>query len=331
MRKIVHVVIAGLLTLTACGTAEVNSASPFESHEELIEAINSHADLRCSPELVEIQNESDAEGSWDSMRCDDGSLAHYLHDDDAKAYLLDALKQEDMSRKRVAIGDDWIFVGQDHTAAHAVRKALSGVQPAFSSSPPSSAQEPSAESSPEEDVPERAFEDDIELSGTGDDIVELDIPEDEPAIAHITHDGTSNFQVKGYTSDGERTGSLVNEIGHYDGTRPVNFQEPVAKELDIVADGNWTVTIQPILEAELAQTSGVTEGMGDAVVLVAHLGASSVEVSHEGESNFQVRAWGSSRTGMINEIGAYDGRVRMPTDAQLLEIVADGGWSFNFD
>lgn len=180
-------------------------------------------------------------------------------------------------------------------------------------------------------APESAFEDKIDLSGAGDDIVELDIPGDEPAIAHITHDGSSNFQVTGYTADGERAGSLVNEIGPYEGIRPVNLRDPEIKELDITADGNWKVIIQPLFEAQSVEPSGATEGSGDAVLLVADNDAASVEVSHTGESNFQVIAWGSRRSGMVNEIGSYEGRVRMPADAVLLEIVADGSWSFNFD
>src|SRR5699024_5894531 len=100
----------------------------------------------------------------------------------------------------------------------------------------------------------------IEISGVGDDIVELDISGDEPVIAHITHNGSSNFQVTGYTSDGDRAGGLVNEIGPYEGTRPINLQGPEVKELDITADGSWTVIIQPLINAQPAEASGATEG-----------------------------------------------------------------------
>jgi hypothetical protein len=34
--------------------------------------------------------------------------------------------------------------------------------------------------------------------------------------------------------------------------------------------------------------------------------------------------------GMVNEIGAYEGRVRLPIGWLALEIVADGYWAFEF-
>jgi len=341
LKKLVPVFLAGILALTACGTAESPaSTDTFESAEELVDAINAHTDLTCSKDLSDTQSSLDSEESWDSMRCENKGMAHYLTSDGAKAVLLDWLEENGTSKTRVAMGDNWIFVGYHHQDAHAVRTALDGVQPNFSHAPAPSEQD-TARDEPKADgesdsttasaAPEPAFEDKIELSGAGDDIVELDIPGDEPAIAHITHDGSSNFQVTGYTTEGERAGSLVNEIGPYEGTRPVNLRDSEVKELDITADGSWTVVIQPLFEAPPAEPSGATEGSGDAVLLVADNGAASVEVSHTGESNFQVTAWGSRRSGMINEIGVYEGRVRMPADAVLLEIVVDGSWSFNFD
>lgn len=58
-----------------------------------------------------------------------------------------------------------------------------------------------------EPEPEFAFTDEIELSGTGDDIVEFETPDNEPAVVHFTHDGSSNFQVTGYSAAGDRTGA----------------------------------------------------------------------------------------------------------------------------
>ena len=341
MTKFVPVLITGILALTACGAPDSNSFSDvFESPEELVKAINDNTDLTCSTDIIDTQSSRDSDESWDSMRCDDRGIAHYLKSDGARAFLLDWLEENGTSKRSVALGDDWIFVAHHHTDAHAVRDALDGVQPNFSGFPSRSDQEaatdgPKAEGGRESatasEAPENAFENEIEISGTGDDIVELNIPEDEPVIAHITHDGGSNFQVAGYTADGERAGGVVNEIGQYEGTRPINLQGPAVKEFDITADGSWSVVIRPLVDAQPAEASGVTDGSGDAVLLIADNDAASVEASHEGESNFQVTAWGTRRSGMINEIGVYDGRVRMPADAVILEIVADGSWSFNFD
>jgi hypothetical protein len=185
--------------------------------------------------------------------------------------------------------------------------------------------EPEPEPDPE---PEFAFTDEIELAGTGDDILEIEILDNEPAVVHFTHDGSSNFQVTGYSAAGDRSGGLVNEIGNYDGIRPINFQDPPVADFEIAADGNWTATIRPLHEAREADT--VSEGTGDAVLLVSHIDASNVHATHDGDSNFQVTAWGERRSGMVNEIGAYEGRVRLPSGTLALEIVADGNWTFDF-
>lgn len=346
MKRLPIVVLTGLVALTACESAENDSSNAFESPKELVEAINDNTDVTCSPQIIETEGQPQSGESWDSMRCDGQGIVHFLTSDGAKSYLLDYLKENDTSNKRVAVGDNWIFIGFEHLDAHTVRNALDAQQPHFPKSPsPSEANTTAQTPKPEDErsrfdnqsapasaspSPKRSFDEEIEFSGVGDDIVALDIPNDEPTIARFTHDGGSNFQVTGYTSSGDRTGGIVNEIGTYEGVRPINLQEPVTQEFDITADGNWHVTIQPLSDAQPAETTGVTEGTGDDVLLVIDQDASSVEASHQGESNFQVTAWGSQRNGMINEIGAYDGRVRMSTDAVILEIVADGSWSFDF-
>lgn len=175
---------------------------------------------------------------------------------------------------------------------------------------------------------EDAFESDTEFLGTGTGVMQVEIPQDESAIAHIAYDGESNFQVIGYAADAEYVGVLVNQVGPYNGVRPINFKEPVLKALDVVSDGDWKVTMQPLRDAQLTEV--VSQGSGDAVLLVSHHEASNIKVTHTGDSNFQVTAWGSRRTGMINEIGSYDGRVRVPGDVVALEIVADGSWIIDF-
>lgn len=347
MRKSFTPLLVGLVMLTACSSDDPEASRTFESPEELVEAINDNTDVTCDTEVIETEGQQESGESWDSMRCADQGIVHYLNSYGAKSYLLDYLEENDTSYKQVAVGDNWIFIGFEYMDAHAVRQALDAKQPNFSASYAPSERNTATQGSDNDDgrakaedesvspsasaSPEPGFDEDIEFSGAGDDIVTLDIPDDDPAIATFTHDGGSNFQVSGYTADGDRTGGLVNEIGAYEGVRPLNLQEPGVDELDITADGNWTVSVEPLADAQPVETSGATEGSGDAVLLVVDQDASSVEASHQGESNFQVTAWGSRRDGMINEIGAYDGRIRMPGDAVILEVVADGAWSFSFE
>ena len=86
------------------------------------------------------------------------------------------------------------------------------------------------------------------------------------------------------------------------------------------------------IDPEVPEADAETKGGGDAVLRIADLNASAVNVRHSGSSNFQVAAWGEEhRRYLVNEIGMFDSRVDIPEDALFLEIVADGGWRLDFD
>jgi hypothetical protein len=162
----------------------------------------------------------------------------------------------------------------------------------------------------------------IVIEGRGDDIIDVPVITDAPVVATFTHSGSSNFAVVSFGGSGERLDLLVNEIGNYRGTVPLNFSSPPA-ELEITADGAWTVTISDVRDQPVYD--GAASGSGDQVLLVT-VDAGRLAATHDGRSNFAVLAWGDRRTLMINEIGAYTGTVRLP-DAIALEISADGNWT----
>lgn len=164
------------------------------------------------------------------------------------------------------------------------------------------------------------------VSGTGDDVVELAIPEDQPAVVAVEHSGSGNFAVVSYSSGGDRIDLLVNEIGSYQGRHGVNFlQGEEVAELEITAGGSWSVTASPLQDA--ASMTSSFEGAGDDVILFAGAG-NRLEVTHDGERNFSVIAWGGSgRDLLINEIGPYSGAVRLDDGTILFTITADGAWT----
>jgi hypothetical protein len=73
------------------------------------------------------------------------------------------------------------------------------------------------------------------LTGSGDDIVRY---QGSASTLSSTHDGTSNFVIWGYESDGSIAGLIVNEIGAYSATDLIPSGTAI---LDIAADGNWTL------------------------------------------------------------------------------------------
>jgi len=72
-------------------------------------------------------------------------------------------------------------------------------------------------------------------SGTGDNIL---LYKGSAATITSTHDGSSNFIIWGYRSDGRLNELIVNEIGSYSGTDLAGSGTSI---LDIQADGNWTL------------------------------------------------------------------------------------------
>jgi hypothetical protein len=182
--------------------------------------------------------------------------------------------------------------------------------------------ETEAETEPETDEPEPEPEpiEPVVYEGSGDDVIDVESFE-LPMVATIEHQGSSNFALLSYGESDNRD-LLVNTIGDYSGTRPLNFIDDPS-EFEITADGSWTITITSLLEQPtLAET---TTGTGDEVLFV-DTGSGRLTLTHDGDSNFAVFAYGSTRDLLVNEIGGYEGTVRLP-DALALEIQADGNWT----
>lgn len=193
------------------------------------------------------------------------------------------------------------------------------------------ADETAAEPTEEEPTAARGSFEAQEFSGSGDDVIDVSVPDDVPAILVLTHQGSANFIVQGHGEQGDFPDVLVNAIGNYDGTRPVNFGRTEAlRELEIQADGPWTISLRPLSDAPAAE-AGSSAGSGDAVVRVD--GGGRGAFTHDGSANFIVEAYEDfgSFDGMpiVNEIGPYDGTVRVPSGTQVLVIQADGNWTFD--
>jgi hypothetical protein len=163
------------------------------------------------------------------------------------------------------------------------------------------------------------------VEGSGDDFVEFSVAGNQAAVLDISYDGGSNFAVVSYTASNDRIDLLVNVIGSYQGRVPVNFLagEEVGY-LEITASGPWT--IQTLALTDLEYHLNTASGSGDDVVVV-DVSSPTLHITHDGESNFVVLAWTSTRDLLVNEIGAYEGTVRSPTGTVVFEINADGNWS----
>jgi hypothetical protein len=168
----------------------------------------------------------------------------------------------------------------------------------------------------------------IHLVGTGDKIAKISIPSGEARIAVAKHDGQANFIVSPLDPHGGNTGGLINTIGAYTGTTLLSADSGIGA-LQIQADGHWTIDIRDIRTAAGWSPSAPTKGRGDQVLLLKSplSDLASFKITHIGESNFIVTAWGDTNEGLVNEIGKYTGSVLVPASTVLLEIQADGAWT----
>lgn len=187
--------------------------------------------------------------------------------------------------------------------------------------------EAAPEPEPEPEVVEPAP--DVVYSGTGDTILQIELPAgpDSIGIATMTHSGRANFAVWSLDANLEQSGLLVNEIGNYSGTVPFNleFGEQITA-FEISADGAWTVTLRDVLSVREAPQGASTTGQGDDV-LVYRGDATVADISHTGSSNFAVWSFGDRSDLLVNEIGAYTGQVRWQAGAALIQVSADGAWT----
>lgn len=169
----------------------------------------------------------------------------------------------------------------------------------------------------------------VELTGTGDQIVDLSLPFDV-GVVHAVYTGGGNFAITSYDVNNEMVDLLVNVIGAYDGHVALNFMDGEdAKRLEIMASGPWTLTIYPIAEEYMhqCQVPGPCTGSGDDVILFVGGKPDTAVFKHSGSSNFAVLSYGSGYPDLlINEIGAYEGTVMFSNGSVIMEIQADGAW-----
>lgn len=170
-------------------------------------------------------------------------------------------------------------------------------------------------------------------SGRGDKLLKLGVG-DQPYALAITHRGSANFAVQALAPNGEANDLLVNEIGSYSGTVPINFDEGTTTgALKINADGAWTVKVTPLVLLRKWDGRGSLTGTGDDVFLLTDsaFGAlDSAKVTHSGSANFAVHTYAKEGGSdlLVNEIGKYSGEIQVGDDTLAVVVSADGKWSF---
>ncbi len=179
---------------------------------------------------------------------------------------------------------------------------------------------------------ERKEPEPIVLSGSGDKVVTLDSPLEEPGIAEVEHTGGANFAVWSVDDAGGQIDLHVNVIGSYEGTvaHGLHGRQDIAA-FEVTADGPWEMRLLPF-EGAREWSDPEAEGTGDDVLRLTEPseGLESVSMTHSGSGNFAVWSHGGSFPDLLaNEIGSYEGESLLPGGTELVVVEADGAWTLS--
>lgn len=167
----------------------------------------------------------------------------------------------------------------------------------------------------------------ISQSGAGDSVIPLP-PDVTAAIVTATHDGGANFIVQVLDAGNQPTlDLLVNAIGAYSGSSAYGLNGTLGEpgtNLQVQADGNWTVTISPISSAAELPASGTGSG-----VFVYSGAATTGAFTSDGEANFIVIQYSDDLIPnlAINQIGSYSGTVPISAGPSVVTVNSSGNWT----
>ena len=152
-----------------------------------------------------------------------------------------------------------------------------------------------------------------------------------PAILKIKYTGGRNFAVRNYpVGSNDYYDLLVNTIGDYEGTVPLDFKDgEQTARFEVIATGTWIFQIEPLANARTERIPGTITGMGDDVILIGGgkpdlLKADASQASH----NFAVRAIANASFDLVfNEIAPYTGTKILDPATIALIVNATGPWA----
>lgn len=162
-------------------------------------------------------------------------------------------------------------------------------------------------------------------TGTGDDVVDIQKPDNTTAIASFECTNcTENTVLKINGAEG----LLVNTIGAYSGSHLIDAHDGSnTSQATITANGSWKLTISDITTATQVNGQAVN-GTGDTVLHITG-NTTKATLTNTGDENFVVNVYpenGGSADLAVNTIGAYKGTVPLSTPAYV-QIESNGNWT----
>lgn len=168
-----------------------------------------------------------------------------------------------------------------------------------------------------------------EGSGNKTLAIEAPIP-GVPFVARLTNSVAGPFIVDSVDAGGQPIDNLVDTIGAYTGTVPVDFNPSMAKatSLDIQAPGAWKVELLPLSALDRFTTNFSGTG-DDVIVYTADRG--NATFARKGTGPVVVTVYPSLNGGLpdtlVNEKDDVETAVLLPSSG-VVQVQTEGPWSF---
>jgi hypothetical protein len=149
-------------------------------------------------------------------------------------------------------------------------------------------------------------------------------------VARVAHGGTGPFAVHRLDDAGRRVDALVTTVGAYGGSRLFDTDGGETTQLEVVADGPWSVELIALPGAATWSGREPVSGQGDGVLVVpGGLSRFTVaQVVHTGVRSFVVSAYTAGTRDLVaSGVGRHDARHALAPGVLVLAITADGAWS----
>ena len=173
--------------------------------------------------------------------------------------------------------------------------------------------------------------DPIVFKGVGSQVVDFK-KWNGPAVLKVSNIGGSTFRIRSYNADGYMVDDLVNVIGSYVGTVPLDFLEhQMSTRLEINSGGTWEISILPLRMIRQISIPGTISGMYDDVFMIVGGVPDLMKVDYKGQSYFIVH--GFDKIGfqdLVSEYGDWSGTVSINSSTSIIEVRSLGEWQFDF-
>lgn len=167
----------------------------------------------------------------------------------------------------------------------------------------------------------------LSFKGLGSSSVEM-AKWDGPALARISCTCDQIFSVATYNAQGVPVDVLVDTMGNYVGTVPIDFESGKhSTRLQITASGTWEIAILPMTEVQTVKLPGSYQGEGDMVVALMGGTPDSVTVDASGaKGRFTLWTFSVNMDLKFNETAPYQGTKLIDPASRYLIIRTAGPW-----